>query len=172
LINSAYLNELTPDQIYSLIESKKVYSDSSDSNLQAAKLAASLANAQARDGALVDPKEARVLLNSHVNKRHLLSDFDYDVGNSNDNSNNNSNESSDSSSERKHKSANLNLNKSLSSNNNESMDLVLVNGTWRLIDLNICYKMLSANNNSSKSSRNFNTRNNYQNHTHLNKYDN
>jgi len=101
---------------------------------KSAQLAA-LAVAQATDGALVD---ANLLIKQKVNSRHLLSDNG-------------------------HKQS---KNKSISSPNktgNSSNELVLINGTWHLVNLEACYKMLHE----AKQDKNANK---YTNLTHFNKY--
>ena len=127
-----------------------------------AKLAA-LGAANARDGALIDLKD----LNQHINSRRLLSDSDYD-------------DLSNDSSEKTSKDSKLNKNQSsinknnntlptlekktaynLTKKSNESMELVLINGTWHLIDLNVCYNLLRA---EAENASHF-----YHNNTHLNK---
>ncbi len=80
---------------------------------KSAQLAA-LAVAQATDGALVD---ANLLIKENVNSRHLLSD----------------------NGQKQYK------NKSINTKNktgNSSNELVLINGTWHLVNLEACYKVL------------------------------
>ena len=130
---------------------------------------AAFAAASARDGALIDLKD----LNNHISSRRLLSDTDYDddsIRSSNEKSQteskskglsggarrklSNDNEKTLPSLEKKH---GYNLTKK----SNESMELVLINGTWHLIDLNICYNMMRGEAG--------NTNQYYHNNTHINK---
>jgi hypothetical protein len=123
--------------------------------------------AYARDGALID-------LNNHINSRRLLGeagtasdDYDNDsksqlgeskkqlsVGGNSKKSNKNSDRSLPS----LEKKQGYNLTKKT----NESMELVLINGTWHLIDLNICYNMMRAEAGAG-------TNQYYHNNTHINK---
>ena len=104
-----------------------------DDDERAVQLAA-LAAAQARDGALVDPQKAADLLkfssNVHLNSRRLLS-------NAEEERNNNKEPKASA----KRRAFNLTLNETT---NDSSMELVQINGTWHLIDLNVCYRMMYA----------------------------
>ena len=126
--------------------------------LSAAQLAA-IASAQARDGALIDLQNAAAFLNQyHMNSRRLLSDYDYaddSLGKQ---------ESQDELKNKERDTNKFNLTKKGNNNNNSnsSMELVLINGTWHLIDLDICYKMMASEPVNQNTSQ-------YQNYTHLNK---
>lgn len=114
--------------------------------LDAAQMAA-LAMANAKDGALIDPSNTAVLLKQqHPNARRLLSDEDYQL-------------EDDDSKDRQSSRSSANKVYNLTQRNmNESKELVLINGTWHLIDLNVCYQMLLTE-----------SGNNYTNHSHMNK---
>lgn len=158
--------ELSRAQFQMYLNEKNQLGNDYASLSDAGKLAA-LGAANARDGALIDLKD----LNQHINSRRLLSDNDYyDLAN-------------DSSEKTSLKDSKLDKNKSLKNNNNknsnslptlekksaynltkktnESMELVLINGTWHLIDLNVCYNMMRA---EAENTNQF-----YHNNTHLNK---
>jgi hypothetical protein len=134
---------------------------------EAAKLAAALASAQARDNALLDTS----LFNMNVKSRHLLSDYDYEeeshknvpaaktAKSPNKNSRSRRNVAPSAVSNRSNQAA-TNLTKQ---RQNDSMELVLINGTWHLINLSMCYNMMYGGENKLHT---------FQNYTHLNKYDN
>jgi hypothetical protein len=100
---------------------------------KSAQLAA-LAVAQATDGALVD---ANLLIKEKVNSRHLLSE--------------------NGQKQSKNKSIN-----SVNKSDNSSNELVLINGTWHLVNLEACYKMMH----DAKQDK---YANKYSNLTHFNK---
>lgn len=103
--------------------------------------AAAVSAAAVSNGALVDPKRP-----FQFKSRHLIADYDYPEG-------------AESSNEiQKNSSLNdFNLTKS---GNDSNMDLVLINGTWHMIDLDLCYKVMSVGGNESEK---------FYNHTHFNK---
>ena len=114
------------DSQYQIYANKYIRGDSPGAQL------AAIASAQAKDGALIDPQNAAALLNQHHNSRRLLSDYDYtdeSISNKQDEAKNPNETPS---------AKRFNLTKK----NNNSLELVLINGTWRLIDLDICYKMM------------------------------
>ena len=121
--------------------------------------------AYARDGALID-------LNNHIKSRRLLGDTgtasdDYDddsksqLGESREKQLSNS-KKSDQNSDRSLPSLEKKQGYNLTKKTNESMELVLINGTWHLIDLNICYNMMRAEAGAG-------TNQYYHNNTHINK---
>lgn len=118
-------------------------------NLNTDTVAQSAAYASAQDGALInlDQKQAKQF---HPRSRHLLSEYDYL-----DDSSEQSNPKSD-----KKNLTNNNIKSNLTKHDNSSLDLVLINGTWHLIDLNICQKLMS------NEQENLNK---YSNFTHLNR---
>lgn len=138
-LNMSSTNQLDRPKIYSIQGENPIDTES-------AQLAA-LALAQARDGALVD---GSLLKNQIVvNSRHLLSDTDYD----------------DSEKSPRREVINSTTNKSNSTwDRVNGMDLVLINGTWHVIDLSICQSMIS--NQTHK------TNDQYFNITHFNRINN
>lgn len=82
----------------------------------------------------------------HPRSRHLLSDYDYADDNS--------------LAQDKKKTNFTTKSTNLTKNDNSSLELVLINGTWHLIDLNICQKLMSTDQNDVNKFYNF---------THLNK---
>jgi hypothetical protein len=128
---------------------------------ESAQLAA-LAAAEARDGALIDINKLKP---QNVKSRHLLSNYNDDETKNSKLKKTKSADLLAASSAKKsfnltQKNGNYNLtgyNASIG-NNNESMELVLINGTWHLLNLSYCYQtMMSA------------SKNQYQNYSHLNK---
>ena len=128
--------------------------------------------ASARDGALIDLKN----LNNHISSRRLLSDMDYVDGENSVVARIETNEKSQKESKSKRLSGDRKANNgedkmapslekkhgyNLTKKSNESMELVLINGTWHLIDLNICYNMMRGEAG--------NTNEYYHNNTHINK---
>jgi hypothetical protein len=116
----------------SAIEPLKVYSIAKNGqnhyvDQESAQLAA-LAMAQARDGALVDGSLFKQQMT--LNSRHLLEL---------------SENPADLSSERKLNATTnkFNLTHGNAQNKSNEMDFVLINGTWHVIDLSICQKMMS-----------------------------
>ena len=116
-------------------------------------------------------------LNNHISSRRLLSDMDYVDG---ENSVSVARIETNEKSHKESKSKRLcgdrkvingedkmspSLEKkhgyNLTKKSNESMELVLINGTWHLIDLNICYNMMRGEAG--------NTNEYYHNNTHINK---
>jgi hypothetical protein len=92
------------------------------------QLAAALASAQARDNALLD---ASIFQRGIVKARHLLSNFDdYD-------------DSTEGNDKQKRVDKTLNGATNLTKRGNDSMELVLINGTWHLINLSMCYNMMN-----------------------------
>lgn len=132
-------NELEPLKVYSVMKNGGGQNNYV-TDTESAQLAA-LAMAQARDGALVD---GSLLKNEVValNSRHLLSedyeDAEYSGG----------------------RRANASSAKTNSTRVN-GMDLVLINGTWHVIDLSICQQMFPNSTNTSS--------NQYFNSTHFNR---
>lgn len=165
-LNRSVNNNFSTDTEVSRYLSEKNLLGSDHAQSDAAQLAA-FAAASARDGALIDLKD----LNQHINSRRLLSDKDYDYLAMASDENNSSQEQPKKLSQPSGGNTNSN-NKSLPSlekkrgynltkKSNESMELVLINGTWHLIDLNVCYNMLRA---ESENSNQF-----FLNNTHINK---
>jgi hypothetical protein len=76
------------------------------------------------------------LVDLTVKSRHLLSDYDYPDAEAR------SGQVEEKSSATRRRSNDVNLTRS---GNESSMELVFVNGTWQMIDLNLCYKFLSLN---------------------------
>ncbi len=129
---------------------------------ESAQLAA-LAAAEARDGALIDIQQ---LKQQNIKSRHLLSNYNEEETNNSKLKRTKSADLLAASSAKKsfnltNRSNNYNLtgyNAINGSNNNESMELVLINGTWHLLNLSYCYQtMMSAN------------KNQFHNFSHLNK---
>ncbi len=116
--------------------------------MQKSDSAAAAVLADFNNRALIDLQKQQQI---HPRSRHLLSDYDYS---------DDLNESSIITQNDK----NVKLNTSRTTGNNltksenSSMELVLINGTWHLIDLNICQKFMP--NDQSNFASNF---------THLNK---
>ncbi|RNA19965.1 cyclic AMP-dependent transcription factor ATF-6 beta [Brachionus plicatilis] len=110
-----------PLQLYSFNQNKdlKGLYENEDSRMVA------LAAVNPKDGALVD---SSVLKQMH--SRKLLSESDYPVEEASDNFKSLKNRTNKFNSTRPDK------------NNTENIELVLINGTWHLIDLNICYQKL------------------------------
>lgn len=122
---------------------------------------AAMAAAEARDGALIDIQQ---LKQQNVKSRHLLSNYNEDETTNSKLKKTKSADLLAASSVKKSfnltkRSDNYNLTGyNASSGNNESMELVLINGTWHLLNLSYCYQtMMSAN------------KNQYHNYSHLNK---
>ena len=147
--------ELSRAQFQMYLNEKNQLSGGDYAPSEAAKLAA-LGAASARDGALVDLKD----LNQHLSARRLLSDADYELESSNEMKSVSGKNAAKSG--KNNTSPNLEKKFNLTKKSNESMELVLINGTWHLIDLNVCYNMLRAEAE--------NTNQYYHNNTHLNKY--
>jgi hypothetical protein len=106
---------------------------------KASQLAA-LRMANVESGALID-------LNPGINSRHLLNaadddydDFSYDKDGNQIKKLSKSPQDNEKKSSPKSDTTKLGFN--LTKKSNESMELVLINGTWHLIDLNVCYNML------------------------------
>lgn len=138
---------------------------------------AALISASANDGALIGLKNTGDLVEQkpqRINSRHLLSDYDYPLSDELQNADK-------ASKQQEQKQPKLGNNRNLSrkskpasSNNlnsanltrktNESVELVLINGTWRVIDLDMCYKMMAESNFNNTANHHH-----YHNHTHLNK---
>ena len=117
--------------------------------------------AYARDGALID-------LNNHIKSRRLLGDTGTASDDYDDDSKSQLGESkkqlskSKKSDSRSLPSLEKKQGYNLTKKTNESMELVLINGTWHLIDLNICYNMMRAEAGAG-------TNQYYHNNTHINK---
>lgn len=117
----------------------------------------------AKEGALIDIQNTASLVKQnqpglHPRSRHLLSDFDYS-----DDLND-----SISSTENLKQSLRTNLTRTKSNmnstrNDNSSLDLFLINGTWHLIDLDYCQKLMANDQNTVNQLYNF---------THLTKINN
>lgn len=110
------------------------------------QLAAALSKS---DGALIDLQSP---LPSHMKSRHLLSE-DYE----------NFDELEIISSKQKlEKNTVSHVKENFTRSKNETnMELVLINGTWHMVDLNICYKIMSLNATENESR--------FYNHSHFNK---
>ena len=138
----------------------EAYSDM-DEATRAVQLAA-LAAAQARDGALVDPQNAAALLKqsqAHLNSRRLLSDSDYTIDDVD------TSKAAAKLVDQVKKQFNIT---DIQVPSNESMELVKINGTWHLVDLNICYQMMLAASSGESSSTDPKSKN-YLNQTHVNR---
>lgn len=83
---------------------------------------------------LIDPQNEQ-----SIKSRHLLSDYDYP---------NDSNEATPNK-------------QNLTANSESLMDLILINGTWHLVDITICYKLGPIVRNESGT---------FYNTSHINKY--
>lgn len=136
-------------QISNIQESKNEYSP--------AQLAAALTAVHVDDGALVDLQKAVPGL---VKSRHLLSDYDY--------SDEPQMENNKESEPVRRKNSSVDLDKLsmdelnlTSSTNDSNMELVLINGTWHMIDLNVCYKIMSLASNGTDQK--------FYNHSHFDK---
>lgn len=107
--------------------------------------AAAMVASNTQDRALIQLQQT-----NHLKSRHLLSDYDY---------------VDDLDAPDKTKRANISkINEkpneyNLTNSNNSSMDLVFINGTWHLVDLTVCYNLMSEGANGSE----------IYNHTHLNR---
>lgn len=112
---------------------------------EAVELAA-LARANALDGALVD--SSVFLKQQHLNSRRLLSNSEYfSHDEEKDHTKSKVNSTNSSSNQKPY---------NLTKKSNESMELVLINGTWHLIDLNVCYqKMFTETNYTHVKKYNF-----------------
>lgn len=86
---------------------------------------AALAAANPKDGALMDSSVLK-----QIHSRKLLSEQDYPIEYKSENSN---------SLENRTKKFNMSR---TDKNNTDKIELVLINGTWHLIDLNICYQKI------------------------------
>ena len=118
---------------------------------------AAMAAAQVKDGALVGSQNS---LSVHVKSRHLLSDYDYPEESADDQNlpttrspgHNTQNKSNN----------DLNLKgANMTNNNGSNMEFIFINGTWHLIDLDICYKFMAVD--AANDTQRFN------NFTHLRK---
>ncbi len=119
-----------------------------------AQLAAALASAQARDNALLDTSIFQ--RGGNVKARHLLSDFDdYDTGEQQ--ANGGKQKQQRAAAANKTMTGTTNLTK----RSNDSMELVLINGTWHLINLSMCYSMLNQGGGA-----------NFHNHSHVTRINN
>ena len=142
-----------------------------------ARLAA-LAAASAKDGALIDLQNTALLYPQgrqgpalHANSRRLLSDDDYEVDGEDkqgERRNSGGAKAASSSSQGKRSSETALINQTGSSGgkpnggkHNSSMDLILINGTWHLIDLDICHKMMAIDPSQENGK--------FHNHSHLSK---
>jgi hypothetical protein len=103
-------------------------------------------------GALIDIKNDASLTKQnqplHPRSRHLLSEFDY------------SEDLNDSSTENIKKSLRTNFTQTKSNNNstrndNSSLDLFLINGTWHLIDIDYCQRLMANDQNTVNQLYNF-----------------
>jgi hypothetical protein len=120
------------------------------------QLAAALASAQARDNALLD---ASMLAPRIVKARHLLSEFDdYDSGGeaaTNKHERNSHKQKNNHQKANKTTAATATGNSNLTKRDNDGMELVLINGTWHLINLSMCYNILQTSSGQ------------FHNHTHM-----
>lgn len=129
-----------------LARKSRVNDDKKKIGYTPAQLAASLAMANARDGALLDLHNP---VPSHIKSRHLLSDYDYPDMDEKDNI------------EIKRK--NISSMNGANITNNTNMELILINGTWHMVDLDICYKYMTVNSNETDK---------FYNHTHFSRINN
>lgn len=132
-------NQLAP---YSIQNDRRLEHHQSNDMSESAQLAA-LAMAQARDGALVDGSLLKQRIGgSAINSRHLLSEDDaakdYDTPNTTTRRNNNATRGSDGA---------VRVN---------GMDLVLINGTWHVVDLSICQQIFSNQTSAHQNHQYFN----------------
>jgi len=111
--------------------------DNSVDNSPAQLAAAMMISSHNQENSLVDLT---------VKSRHLLSNYDYPEE------------------ELIKKTAQKKLNNDANlthSVNDSNMELIFINGTWQMIDLNLCYKFLTLNASENQT---------FFNHTHFNKY--
>jgi hypothetical protein len=96
---------------------------------------------------------------SHIRSRHLLSDYDDPED---DNKENQPIETKNQYTNDRLKDNSKNYNGSNNLVNDTNLELVFINGTWHMVDLNICYKILSVNETTGR----------FYNHSHSNKINN
>ncbi|CAF0724673.1 unnamed protein product [Brachionus calyciflorus] len=130
-----------PLQLYRMNENNQL--ESVYINSEGVQLAA-LASVNPKDGALVDSSVLK-----QIHSRRLLSDMDYP---SEDSAEKIDKKISTKSLTNRTKNTNLTLSeKHANLTQSDNMELVLINGTWHLIDLNICYQKLHSNGNYNQT---------------------
>lgn len=149
-LNMGPINQLAP---YSVGDDRRLEHLVNDPNSESAQLAA-LAMAQARDGALVDGSLLKQRISS-LNSRHLLAD------------NNDEDEASPNTTTRSNNGVtNATRNRDGAVRVN-GMDLVLINGTWHVVDFSICQQMFSNQTSANRSAGPHHQQ--YYNYTHFNR---
>lgn len=148
------MNQLAP---YSVGDDRRLEHLVNDPNSESAQLAA-LAMAQARDGALVDGSLLKQRISS-LNSRHLLADND----------NNNDDEVSPNTTTRSNNGVTNATRNRDGAVRVDGMDLVLINGTWHVVDFSICQQMFSNQTSANGSAGPHHQQ--YYNYTHFNRLD-